>query len=374
MTYPNIAGKQFAVTGGSGFVGRRVVEMLVERGASRVVSFDIREPITKAFPEMNFLTAEQEKRIEYIIADISDAVAVSKAFKGVDAVFHIAAAVGPFIAKPVFHKVNVVGTENVVNACKLNGIKKLVAASTPSIFFKGQHISGAKPSELEIAKPGQFLATYAETKAVAEKIVREANSPPDLMTVNIAPHTVYGPRDSLFVPNIIETAPSLRIMGTGENLISFTHVDNYSDALVSALDQLFPGSPILGNYYIVTDEEVQNFWKVMDQLVVYQGATSLYKKFRVPSFIMYTIAYVGQMITWFTGSKFRITPFNVTMLTIDRYFNIDEAVRDLKYKPLKKFDAGWNETLLWFSKNRDFARMCAQSSIQGKTIDVKKSQ
>jgi nucleoside-diphosphate-sugar epimerase len=333
---------------------------------------DIREPLTKAFPHMNLLTSAQEAKVDYVLGDISDPETVKRAFSGVEAVFHIAAAVGPFIAQPVFHKVNVVGTQNVIDACKANNIRKLVASSSPSVFFTGQNISGLRPKELKIAKPGQFLATYAETKAIAERLVREANNPPTLMTINVAPHQVYGPRDTLFLPNFMFAKDQLRIMGSGRNRVSMTHVDNYSHGLILALDALEPSSPALGQFYIVTDDKPQNLWEILDRAVVRAGGTSVYDKFRVPSPIMYAVAYVAQFLGWFTGIKFRITPFNVTMLTIDRFFNIEDAKRDLKYTPLKTFDQGWEETLQWFQANPDFTTICAQSSLQGKAPDVKK--
>jgi len=373
-TFPMVQGKSFAVTGGSGFVGRRLVEMLVQRGASRVVSLDIREPMTKAFPEMNLLNKDQEAKVDYVLGDISNAKVVTDALAGVDAVFHIAAAVGPFIAQPVFHKVNVIGTQNVVDACRTHNIHRLVASSSPSIFFDGSNIAGLRPSEMRIAKPGQFLATYAETKAVAEKIVREANDPPRLMTINVAPHQVYGPRDTLFLPNFLFAKDKLRIFGSGNNKISMTHVDNYAHGLIAALGALEPGNSALGRFYIVTDDEPQKLWDILDQAIVRTGGASLTRKFAVPLPVIYAVAYVGQILGWFTGMKFRITPFTVKMLVIDRYFNIEDAKRDLNYKPIKTFEQGWEETLQWFQARPDFISMCAQSTVLGKAPDSKKSQ
>jgi nucleoside-diphosphate-sugar epimerase len=194
----SVANQVCVVTGGSGFVGRRLVEMLIERGAKRVVSFDVREPVTKSKPEFNLLQPQDEAKVSYVLGDISNFDSVLSAFRGADAVFHIAAVVGPFPPDHLFKKVNVTGTQNVVDACKALKIKRLVAASTPSIFFDGNSISGKRPIELPIMKPGHFLARYAETKAVAEQIVRESLSK-ELLTINVAPHQVYGPRDGLFL-------------------------------------------------------------------------------------------------------------------------------------------------------------------------------
>jgi nucleoside-diphosphate-sugar epimerase len=77
--------KRCLVTGGSGFVGQRLVEMLVERGAEHVVSFDIAPP-----PK----DASNDARIEYIQGDITNKDDVLAVCGGVDCVFHIAALVG----------------------------------------------------------------------------------------------------------------------------------------------------------------------------------------------------------------------------------------------------------------------------------------
>lgn len=328
-----------------------------------MVSLDIREPLTKAYPSFNMLTSEQEQRVEYVLGDISDEKVVVEAFRGVDAVFHIAAAVGPFLPPPVFHKVNVVGTQNVLTACRVNKITRLVASSTPSIFFKGQSITGQKPSELRICNDGEFLAAYASTKAKAEEMVRLANNPPTLMTINIAPHQVYGPRDTLFLPNFISNRHALRIMGNGENRVSTTYVDNYCHGLIQGLDALQPGNPCLGKFYLVCDDGSQSLWKMLDRAVVRNGGVSLFTKFRVPTPIMYTVAYTMQFIGRLTGLKFRLIPFTVNMMTIDRYFNVNDAKRDFGYKPLKTFEEGYEETLQWFQDKQEFVEKCAKASV-----------
>lgn len=346
----------------------RLTSSAVQNGATSVVSFDIREPLTSVYPDMNFLTEEQESKVKYVLGDIADSQVVSSALSAeMECVFHIAAAVGPFIPQPIFQKVNVQGTQNVIDACKAHGIPHLVAASTPSIFFDGNHISGQKPKQLRIVKPGQFLAKYAETKAVAEKIVREANNPPLLKTINIAPHQVYGPRDTLFMPNFICNKDSLRIMGDGKNRVSMCHVDNYCHGLILGLEGMKENrEEILGNFYLITDGQPIYLWKVLDELVVSAGGASLYSKSRVPSWLLYGIAYICQAVGWVVGKKFRLNPFNVTMMTIDRFFNIEDSTKDLKYKPVKKFEQGWMETLDWFKIHKEFATMCAEKSVQGK--------
>jgi len=118
--------KSCVVTGGSGFVGQRLVEMLVERGAERVVSFDI-SPTPKG--------ASTRKEIVYFQGDLTDPAVVEKALEGSECVYHIAALVGPYHAAQAYIKVNYEGTVNVVEACKRLGIKRIVMSSSPSTRF-----------------------------------------------------------------------------------------------------------------------------------------------------------------------------------------------------------------------------------------------
>jgi nucleoside-diphosphate-sugar epimerase len=159
------------VTGGSGFVGQRLVEMLVERGATRVVSFDI-SPKPK--------DALECPQIEYVRGDLNDLELLTKSCAGIDCVYHIAALVGPYHPIPLYNIVNYQGTLSVLSACNANGIKKIVMSSSPSTRFPypNPNIEGLTEDELFVINKGDyapvFLQPYAESKAAGEKAVRDA--------------------------------------------------------------------------------------------------------------------------------------------------------------------------------------------------------
>jgi len=358
-----VEGLRCVVTGGSGLVGRRLVEMLLERGAAHVTSFDIRDPDPN--PVLDFLTPEQKTKVTYFKGDISKPADVLKAFEGANAVWHIAALVGPFHPHNLYVKVNYEGTLNVINACKELGINKIVGASSPSTRFDGHDIDGKREEDLPIRPPGEFLQAYAETKAMGEVALREASSD-DFFTVAVAPHQVYGPRDSLFLPNLLYACRigKLRIFGSGENKVSFTHVDNYCHGLIIAYDKLYKGSPALGKFYIVTDGGYRRFWDVIDAGSKCMGYGSLWDKIKLPWILMMTIAYFLQSITLVTGHQFRVNPFTVKMLTIHRWFDITNAERDLDYKPVKTFEDGWKETEEWFKDHEDWWVGCAKATFK----------
>lgn len=356
--------KTSVVTGSQGVVGRRLVEMLVERGAERVVAFDRAPPHADAL---------RHPAVEYVVGDLRDREDVFAACRGVECCFHLAALVGPYFEEREYESVNYGGTLHVLDACREHGVKKLVMSSSPSTRFPwpDPNVRGWSEDTLEAMNGGryspQFHASYARTKAMGEKAVLDACGP-DLLTVAVAPHQVYGPRDSLFMPAFLEAARSgrLRVFGNGKNRVSMTHVDNYCHGLILGAEALYPGSPALGQFYIVTDAEPQLLWKVLDQAITGVGLPSISSRRALPEGLMLAAANVvtalAHAIAFATKQPFpqvmrklKLSPFAVRMLVIDRYFDIGRARRDLQYEPLFTFEQGWAETIAWF-RERERAR------------------
>ena len=346
------------VTGSSGLCGARLVEMLLERGASTVICFDISVPDPAV--EQRFKDAEAKfggkiiSKVGRTDGDLTSDEAVEKAFQAaekVDVVYHIAALVGPFHDRPLYHAVNYEGTVRIIENCKKYKVPRLVYSSSPSTRFTGGDVAGLREDQMEI--PKKFLALYAETKAYGEQEVAKALDPPTLYTISVAPHQIYGPHDGLFLPNLLETAGNgrLRIFGNGRSQISVCYVDNYAHGLMCGADALYDNSPALGKFYIVTDGPPQYFWKFINEAIVAMGFTDLYTKFHLPVWLLYGVAYVCNVIGFIIGKKFKLNPFNVCMLTIHRWFNIDNAKRDLKYEPLFKTEQSWPMTIEWFKEN-----------------------
>lgn len=175
-------------------------------------------------------------------------------------------------------------------------------SSSPSTRFPypDPNVNGLTEDELVKVNGGEyspvFLQRYAETKAQGEALIRKAcgSKDGDLLTIAVAPHQVYGPRDMLFLPNLLEAAGSgkLRIFGEGNNLMSFCHVDNYCHGLILGAEALYPNSPALGKYYVITDDEPIRFWHVLDEAVIAMNFTSLWSKFHLPVWLMTFLAYL----------------------------------------------------------------------------------
>ena len=243
------------------------------------------------------------------------------------------------------------GTVNVIDACKSLGIRKIVMSSSPSTRFHGGDINGAKESELTY--PKRFLQAYAESKAKGEEACMAACDGETLLTVAVAPHQVYGPRDFLFLHNFLLNADRLRVFGPGTNLVSVCYVDNYCHGLILGERALYPNSPCLRKFYICTDGEPVNLWRFIDRAItaILPSKTSLFAKFKLPGWsFMYPLGRLCECVGYVTGKKLKLNTFSVRMLLINRYFDPSESKRDLGYEPIVAPEEAWAKTEDWFKR------------------------
>ena len=339
-----------AVTGGTGFVGARLVEVLIERGAKEVRVLDVVPPPMHSWTD---------PRITYEVGSICDPAAVKRLVSGADCVWHNAAAVGPFHPKVLYNQVNYEGTLRIIEACKAAGVRKIVMSSSPSTRFDGSDVDGLTEDEMPKLPLKRYLQAYAESKAEGEMAMSAACCD-ELMTVAVAPHQVYGPRDNIFLTNILEACGTgrLRVFGPGTNRICFTHVDNYVHGLIIAEGTLKKGSPTLGQFYIVTDGDTHphpegylNFWAILNEASLAMGFASITEKVHLPMWLLWPLAYICEVVGWMLGTVLKLNVFNVKVLTMHRWFKIDKAQKELGFEPIVSFSEGWADTLSWFREN-----------------------
>lgn len=247
------------VTGGGGFLGRAIVEQLRARG-DEVRSFG-----RGVYPELAALG------VEVIRGDVRDAGAVSKACEGIDCVFHVAAIAGIGGPWQRFYEANVVGTQNVLAACRTQVVPKLVYTSSPSVTFAGRDQCGI--NEQQAVPDLNWLAAnkchYSRSKAVAEAEVLAANGS-QLATCALRPHLIWGPRDQHLIPRLIARAKSgrLRRVGDGTNKVDIIYIDNAVAAHLAAADALASqDSPAKGKAYFLSQGESVNCWAWIDEIL-----------------------------------------------------------------------------------------------------------
>jgi UDP-N-acetylglucosamine/UDP-N-acetyl-alpha-D-glucosaminouronate 4-epimerase len=220
------------VTGGAGFIGSHLVDALVEAGVKvRVLD--------------NFATGRREfvnPAADLIEADIRNADSIGEAFAGVDCVFHVAALprIPLSIDRPVeTHTVNVVGTLNVVLACRAAKVRRIVYSGSSSVY-------GDQPRmPLVEAMTPNPISPYSLQKLVGEQYLRMYHRLSGIEAVGLRYFNVYGPRMTTegsyatvigaFIRARREGRP-IQIFGDGEQTRDFTHVRDVARANLLAMD------------------------------------------------------------------------------------------------------------------------------------------
>ena len=307
------------VTGGGGFLGSAVCRQLAARGDD-VIAYQ-RSAAVKL----------QAAGIKVVRGDINDAAALDRALLGVDAVIHTAAKAGLSVNYDDFYSANVRGTETVLNACRKHAIRKLVFTSSPSVVHDDGDIEGGDES---LPYAGRYSSPYPQTKAESEQMVLAANGP-DLHTVALRPHLIWGPGDNHLLPNLLRRAKSGKLKLPGaDKLIDSVYIDNAAEAHLLALDKL--GSDpqrVGGKIYFISNGEPVSQGHIIGGLLkaagVEVGIGSISPRLAIAA---------GALIE--TGWKLfgiksdpPLTRWSAIHLSTAHWYDISAANRDLGYEP-----------------------------------------
>jgi len=307
------------VTGGSGFLGSAIVGLLRERG------LPVRSLSRRRSERLDSLDVDQ------IQGDIGEPEAVLRAVEGCQAVFHVAAKAGIWGPDEEYHRINVGGTENVVNACRTLGVRKLIHTSSPSVVFHGEDLEGIDESAPYAER---YEAAYPETKAISEKLAIRANDS-ELATVVLRPHLIWGPGDNNILPRIYDRARAGRLFRIGRRnpLIDLTYIDNAAEAHLLAADRLDVGSPIAGKVYFIAQGQPVPLWDMVDRFLEIAHMPPVRRT--VPRLLA-----IG--LGWFLEVCFRalrmrgepgMTRFLARELSTAHWYDLTAARRDLGYAP-----------------------------------------
>ena len=326
------------VTGGGGFLGRGIVNRLVERGHK------VRVLARGSYPELS------SKGVEVIRGDLSDGSTVRAACAGCDVVFHAGAKAGVWGRHDDYVQTNLEGTRNVLAACELHKVPRLVYTSSPSVTFDGHE---AINSDESLPYPERFETSYSETKAAAERLVLLAAREGKIHATALRPHLIWGPGDPHLLPRVIKAARAGRLMivGDGSNLVDITYIDNAVEAHIQAANRLGPGSPANGRAYFLSQGKPVFLWSwindILRQLAIPEvtrhiSLTSARRLGRVLETVYRTLHLPGEP---------RMTRFVASQLGTSHYYDISAARRDLGYEPLVSTDEGVEKLVTWLRES-----------------------
>tara|TARA_B100000745_G_scaffold109860_1_gene70497 strand:- start:163 stop:1062 length:900 start_codon:yes stop_codon:yes gene_type:complete len=213
---------RIGITGGSGFIGTHIANVL--KSKYEVVIFDRLKP--------------KIEDIEFIKGNIIDD-SIQKAFEDCDVVIHLAAAVGVKITEedPILTlNTNILGTKNVLEACKSNNVKKIILASSSEVYGEPLKIP------IEESDPAIPITSYGISKIAAEEYVKAYAVSFGLKYTILRFFNVYGPGQSKdfvipeFVSNASKNNPIL-IHGSGSQIRSFCHISDISNGVSLSIEK-----------------------------------------------------------------------------------------------------------------------------------------
>jgi len=307
------------ITGGGGFLGSGIARRILLRADTVTVLGRHR------YRRLESLG------IESVQGDIRDADGVRQACQGMDLVFHVAALTALWGKRRDFWSINVDGTRNVIDACKACGVGRLVFTSTPSVVFGDKSRCGA---DERLEYPSKHLAFYPETKAAAERMVLEANSP-SLATVAIRPHLIWGPEDPHLIPRVLQRAKRGKLMqvGDGTNKVDITYIDNAVSAHVLAAGALAMGNRCAGKAYFISQGEPVILWSWLGKILEELSLPAVVRR------VTYRRAYLAGALLELSNRFLGIPPepmmtrFLAAQLSHSHHFDTQAAGDDLGYTP-----------------------------------------
>lgn len=320
------------VLGGGGFLGRHLLALLQQHGVPATALG--RQP----YPGL------MAAGIPCLCVDITDAVGLTAACRGFDTVFHCASLTAMWGNRRQIERVNVDGTANVVAACRQNDVSRLIYTSSPSVVLGRCDILDGDES---LPYPSHYSADYQRTKRLAEVQLLGANraalsNGEQLLTCALRPHLIWGADDPHIIPQLVKSARLglLQIIGTGQNKVTLTQVDNAAWGHLLAAAELAGAGRCAGQVYFLGDQEPVMLWPWINGVLSFWGLPPVSRQisWRTARILAGASCAVHR---WLPGlGTPRMTPFIVDQLAHSHTFVHTKAHRDFGYQPIVSAEAG----------------------------------
>jgi sterol-4alpha-carboxylate 3-dehydrogenase (decarboxylating) len=353
------------VIGGNGFLGHHIIkQVLFSWDTSHVASIDLR------------CQRNRHPDAEYHECDITDTSSLISVLDEIhpDVVIHTASpqadhAIGDKVEqqKKLFKKVNVDGTQSVVDACRKTGVKALVYTSSASIISDMQSDLFNADERWPVIRGDEQIEYYSETKAAAEEIVLNANRADDskFVTCAIRPAGLFGEGDVQALAGFLYAYRDGKDnfqMGDNNNLFDFTYVGNAAFAHLLAAKLLLatavaPTAPldhekVDGEAFFITNDAPVYFWDFARAVWATAGSkrASHIGYWTIPREVASMIGVCSEIFASILGKKPTITKLRANLSSMTRYYNITKAKRVLHYRPIWTLQEGITKGIKWFTE------------------------
>ncbi|KAF4961135.1 hypothetical protein FSARC_10257 [Fusarium sarcochroum] len=345
------------VIGGNGFLGHHLVNQAIEQWTTTAtISVDLR------------CERNRNPAAEYRECDITDTERLLSLFEELkpDVVIHTASPLAnvPGIGNDIFKKVNVDGTQAVVEACQKTGVKVLVYTSSASVISDNVTDLLNADERWPLIRGEQQTEYYSETKAQAEELVLKANRLDDskLLTTAIRPAGIFGEGDVQTLAgffNAYKRGKHTVQVGNNNNLFDFTYVGNVAHAHLLAAQLLLvtAASPTIpldhervdGEAFFITNDTPVYFWdfaRAIWRAAGYEKGTEA--NWTLNRELGITFASISEVFSSILRKTPTLTRKAIIMSCMTRYYNITKAKRALRYNPVWTLQEGIDRGVNWF--------------------------
>jgi UDP-glucose 4-epimerase len=342
------------VTGGAGFIGSHLVDLLVEK------KYDIRvlvrkgkvHPAYKNPKEKKILEHLKKLGVEIVYGNLMDKKSLEDAVKGCDIVYHLAAIAHTYEGLPekIYYNINVIGTKNLLDVCLKNDVKRFVYTST--IESCGPSLDAKPVNERKKPKP---VCLYGQTKLGGEVLSLYYHKKYALPVVVVRPPMIYGDRNPLLL-RFFKTIKKgiFPIFGSGNSLFEFCYVKNEAYGIYLVGEK---GKP--GEVYFISEgsHRIKDVVKTTGEVMGID-----LKIISIPKPIGYAIGLSCEVLSKiFPFPPFRVRetgrPYisrrTIKWTTNDLYIcDISKARKQLGYKPLFSLKEGLERTIKWYKEKK----------------------
>lgn len=317
-----------AVTGGTGCLGRPLISKLLESGIETKLLVLTQEKIPEEF----------KQNVELIYGHLDSTDDLVKLVENCDVVFHLAGKVHAVPKTPneekEFYRVNVDGTRNLIQACSLCGIKRIIFYSTVGVYGKDGDFHG---DEQSICEP---VSVYGKSKLMAEKLILESESEGGPQGVVLRFPVVYGAYDKGNVQKLIRSIIKKRFFFFGDGLCHRSLISslNAAEAAFCAASEPFSGSDV----FCVTDGKDYQMIELIEAICC--AVSTTWRPFHIPILAAKLIGKIGDIFERATKYKLPVNSQTVMKLSSSLTFSCEKAKKTLHYQPVVTLYEGiWAE-------------------------------
>ncbi|MEZ6124323.1 MAG: NAD-dependent epimerase/dehydratase family protein [Planctomycetaceae bacterium] len=322
------------VTGATGLVGSHVAEQARRRNL-RV------RALVRSTAETSLL---RSLGVELAEGDMDDPESLKRGCRGATVVIHCAAKVGDWGPTEAYRRVNVRGTEQLINTCLAEGcLKRWIQISSLGVYSGAEHF-GTDESTLPNTSG---IDGYTLTKVESEKLVCRFIQDRGLPAVVLRPGFIYGPRDRTVLPRLLERLEGGRFAYLGDNskLMNNTYVGNLCEAIWLAIDS----DEVVGEVFNIRDPRSVTKKEFIETICTASGIPLPRKT--VPIFIARFLAWHMEHLWRLLGlqSAPLLNSARIKFLGMNLDFDISKAGRLLNYRPTADFRDAMPTTIASFS-------------------------